>query len=275
MAANDIDSISLPRDVAGDGPALVLVHGSWADRKTWGLVLPRLAESFRTISYDRRGHGESATRPDAGTVHDDVADLVRMIDEVGKGPAHVVASSYGACIALRMAAAYPDHVMRLVCHEPPMLGVLEIDEGGHAIADEVRRKFGEVRQRLERNEYVGGAEYFVEQVAFGSGVWSRMPPPVQETFLSHAPTFLGELRDFDAFGTDLDLLRRLDTPVLLTHGDHSPAFFAPIVERLSVLLPNAQKGLVPGAGHVPHLTHPDAYVSVTRDFLGAGPGDTP
>lgn len=262
-----VDGTTLTYDVVGNGDTLVLVHGSWGERQTWGFVVPGLAESFRVISYDRRGHGESTAPPDAGTVHEDVADLVALIDALGNGRVHIVASSYGACIALRLAAAHPERVARMVCHEPPMLGVLDADAEGRPIADDARRKLGEVRQRLERGEYADGAEYFVERVGLGPGMWSQLPPPVQKMFVREAPTFLGELRDPEAYGADLDSLRRVSTPVLLTYGDQSPAMFAPIVERLAALLPHARWQLLSGVGHVPHMTHPDEYVPVTQDFL--------
>jgi pimeloyl-ACP methyl ester carboxylesterase len=36
---------------------------------------------------------------------------------------------------------------------------------------------------------------------------------------------------------------------------------------LAGTLPNARRHLMPGAGHAPHMTHPDDYVSVVRNFL--------
>jgi pimeloyl-ACP methyl ester carboxylesterase len=267
MEINGADGTPLTYDLSGNGEPLVLIHGSWGERQTWGLVITALAESFRVISYDRRGHGESSASPDIGTVHDDVADVVAVIDELADGRAHLVGNSYGACIALRMAAAHPERLARMVCHEPPMLGVLEADDDGKPIADEERRKLGEVRQRLERGDYADAAEYFVERVAFGPGAWSELPPPLQQMFVKHAPTFLGELRDGDALGADLESLRQLKTPILLTHSPDSPAFFAPIVERLAILLPNARRRLLSDIGHVPHMTHPDEYAPVVLDFL--------
>jgi pimeloyl-ACP methyl ester carboxylesterase len=267
MEVKGADGTPLTYDVSGDGDPLVLIHGSWGERQTWGLVIPALAESFRVISYDRRGHGESSARPDIGTVHDDVADAATVIDALGDGRAHVVGNSYGACIALRLAAAHPERVARMVCHEPPMLGVLEADDDGRPIAAEERRKLGEVRQILERDAYADAAEYFVERVAMGPGMWSQLPPPVQQMFVKHAPTFLGELRDPDALGADLESLRQLEVPVLLTHSPDSPEFFAPIVERLAGLVENARSRQLGAIGHVPQMTHPDAYVPVILDFL--------
>ncbi len=269
MPSATINGTTLAYDTAGDGHPLVLVHGSWVERQMWAFVVPGLAASFRVVSYDRRGHGESEAQPDAGTMHDDVADVAALIEALNIAPAHVVANSYGACIALRLGIERPDLVARMVCHEPPLLGVLEASPEGKGIASEVSGRLGEVRRRLERGDDAGGAEYFVEHVALGPGMWAQLPPEVQDTFVRHAPTFLGELRDPDALDADLDVLRRLAAPVLLTQGDQSPEMFAPIIEVLASTLPNVERHVMPGAGHVPQLTHPDDYIPVVRDYLFA------
>src|SRR4029079_11885048 len=105
--------------------ALSLIVGCWGEGRTWEFTLPGLGERFRVISYDRRGHGESTGPPDEGSVHDDVADAAALIEAVHGGPSYVVANSYGAIIALRLAAERPDLVRRMAIHEPPMLLILE------------------------------------------------------------------------------------------------------------------------------------------------------
>jgi pimeloyl-ACP methyl ester carboxylesterase len=267
MPSETINGTTLAYDTTGAGHPLVLVHGSWNARDTWLLLVPGLSDSFRVVNYDRRGHGESDAPPEAGTVHDDVADVAALIEALDIAPAHVVGNSYGACIALRLGIERPDLVARMVCHEPPMLGVLEGTPDGKHIAQERWNKLDEVRQRLERGDDAGGAQHFVEQVALGPGMWAQLPPEVKDTFARNAPTYLGELRDPDALRVDLDLVKQLAAPVLLTQGDQSPAMFAPIIEVLAGALPDVQRHVIHGAGHVPQMTHPDEYASAIRDFL--------
>lgn len=272
MPVDRINETTLAYDVAGEGPPLLMIHGSWGERGTWGFVVPGLAESFRVVTYDRRGHGESTSDPVAGTVHDDVADAAGLIETLGLAPARVVAGSYGACIALRLATARPDLVERLVCHEPPMLGLLEGAEQTRPIAQEEWRKLGEVRARLERGDHEEGARFFAENVALGPGMWEKLPQPLREMFVRHAPTFLGELSDADALRCDLDALKQLGAPVHLTQGDQSPPIFAPVIDLLANVLPNVRRHTFAGAGHVPHVTHAEEYVRVVREFLSGEAG---
>ena len=66
---------------------------------------------------------------------------------------------------------------------------------------------------------------------------------------------------------DLSALRRFTQPALLTGGDQSAPFFPAVVERLARALPHAARHLFAGAGHVPHLMQPAAYVEVVGGFI--------
>jgi pimeloyl-ACP methyl ester carboxylesterase len=273
-----INGTTLGYDVEGDGDPVVLVHGSWIDRHTWAFVAPALAGSFRVVTYDRRGHGESVPEAEGSTVHDDVADLAALITALDLGPAHVVGNSMGSCIALRLAATHPELVARMVCHEPPLRSLLEADAETRTMAEDQERKLEVVRERLEQGDHVGAAEYFVDDVAFGPGTWAQLPPPIPEVTVHHAPTFLGELVDHNAFRAEPDMLARAAAPVLLTNGEQSPPMFAAILERVMRVVPDARLQVIPGAGHVPHVSHAGQYVPVVRSFLmgeagGAAPGE--
>ncbi len=267
MPVEDINGTPLSYEEMGRGEPLVLVHGSWGEGETWGFVVPGFAESFGVVTYDRRGHGRSSGPPEDGTVHDDVADLVALIEKLGIAPANIVANSYGACIALRLTVERPELVRRTAGHEPPFLPLLADDPEAKAILETSAESIEAVRQLLEAGAHATGAEQFVETVALGPGMWSEIPPPMQEMFVRHAPTFLGELNDPDALMIDLGALGAVSSPVLLSHGNQSPPMFAPIIERLARALPAAHRHTFAGAGHVPQLTHPDAYVAVVKSFI--------
>ncbi|WP_217702795.1 alpha/beta fold hydrolase [Nocardioides guangzhouensis] len=66
---------------------------------------------------------------------------------------------------------------------------------------------------------------------------------------------------------DQSLLAAYDRPALLTSGDQSPPVFAPVERRLAQLLPQARQTTYAGAGHIPHVTHPAAYVAEVIAFI--------
>ena len=58
------------------GAPLVLVHGSWGSRHNWDPVIPGLAEHYRVVAYDRRGHSESERPRGQGSFTEDVASAI-------------------------------------------------------------------------------------------------------------------------------------------------------------------------------------------------------
>lgn len=55
-------------------------------------------------------------------------------------------------------------------------------------------------------------------------------------------------------------------PTLLTRGGESPPMFASVVAKVAGALPRAEVVEFPEAGHVPHVTHPEAYAAAVVDF---------
>lgn len=265
MPAEQLNATTLHYDVAGHGEPLVLVHGAWVDGRTWAGVVPGLARSFQVVTYDLRGHGRSPLEPpDAGTVHDDVADLAALIRRLGIAPAHLAGVSSGACIALRLAARYPELTGKVVAHEPPFTRVLDGDADAEPLVEAFHEKLAEVRRLLEAGDHRAGAQRFWE---IEDRAWSQLPEDDRETWLRHAPAFLGQLRDPDAVTLEVHGLRPIARSVLLSGGSESPPFYAFLLDALAAQLPGIHRHCFVGAGHLPHRTHPDRYVEALAGFL--------
>ena len=128
-----------------------------------------------------------------------------------------------------------------------------------------------VIKRLESGDIAGGARQFVEEVALGAGAWDQLPPQVRETFVTNALTWLDEQQDPNWTNLALSALSGFPSPVLLSEGDRSLPWFPAINRRLSQDLKNSKRHVFAGAGHVPHMTHPQDYVRTVTDFArGAG-----
>jgi 3-oxoadipate enol-lactonase len=96
-----------------DAPVVVLSNSLGATRGMWDPQVPALAERYRVISYDARGHGRSPAPDGPYSIDDLVDDVVALLDELGAERAHVVGLSLGGMTALRLAAREPGRVDRL------------------------------------------------------------------------------------------------------------------------------------------------------------------
>src|SRR5919201_5959640 len=246
----DVNGVRLYYELHGSVEPLVLVHGSWGDARSWRLVVPGLAESFRVVVYDRRGHSRSE-RPDSpGSVDEDGDDLAALLEALDLAPAHVVTSSYGGNIALRLATRRPEIFRSLSCHEPPLWSLLEGDPERQEILQHGARSLDAVGRRIADGDHEGAARQFVEEVAFGLGAWdNELPPEMRAIFVHNAPTFLDELQDPTAVRIDEDALSNLELSVRLTQGSESPPTFPAVIDRLIELIPHASRQTIDGAGH--------------------------
>jgi pimeloyl-ACP methyl ester carboxylesterase len=117
----EVPGARLYYEVQGSGPALMLV-GHPMGASGFASIAPLLAEVYTVVTYDPRGFAQSTIDdPDQDAEPDLLADDVRrVLEAVGKLPAHVFGSSGGAITGLALVARYPGHVDTLIAHEPPL-----------------------------------------------------------------------------------------------------------------------------------------------------------
>jgi pimeloyl-ACP methyl ester carboxylesterase len=98
----------------GSGPVIVLLHGAGLAVTVWAYQFRDLADRYRLVAVDLRGHGESRSGSEGATIAamaDDVAEVLRSLD---LRPALVVGHSMGGMTVLRLARRHPDLISERV-----------------------------------------------------------------------------------------------------------------------------------------------------------------
>ena len=260
-----VNGVRIAYEVTGDSDVpLVVVHGAWGTLRNWDRVVPGLARHFLVTAYDRRGHSNSERPPGQGSYRQDVDDLAALIEHLGLAPAWVMGLSSGAFITLLLAATRPELVRGIILHEPPVWSLL--DERGPAAEalQAMAPTLAQILHRIAARDHAGAAEQFTDEVMLSPGGWAALPEDVREGMITNAPTVPDELNNSEPWSIDEYAIAGYRGPVLLTSGDQSPPFQTAVMRRLAELLPQAQHLVCPGAGHIPHVTHPGEYV---RDVL--------
>ena len=104
-------AIEVSYQIAGQGPALYLVHGIGARKSTWNEVVDGLKDQFTCVSYDLRGHGDSPVPPTPYSLDDLVEDLEALRVKLGHEKIHLAGHSLGGMIGPAYAKAYPQHCL--------------------------------------------------------------------------------------------------------------------------------------------------------------------
>lgn len=266
---NDVD---LAYVAQGRGDAVVFVHGSVNDYRSWRTQLAPFGERSRAVAYSRRYHWPNAQPRDgvAYAAAQHAADLGALIEALGLAPAHVVGSSYGALTALTCAVARPELVRSLVLGEPPLLPWLARLPDGAALLDGfMATAFGPAGQAFARGEAEAGVRTFINGV-IGPGAFDRLPPEARGMMLDNAAAMRAETTTppeqyFPALSTDD--VGRLPMPVLLVQGEASPRLFGLITDGLARCLPQAERATIPAASHGMHAQNPAAYNEAVLAFL--------
>ncbi len=98
---------------AEDAPVVAFSNALGATLEMWDALLPALSGTYRTLRYDTRGHGGSATRDTPIGIADLAGDLAGLLDALGIGRAHLVGLSLGGMTVQSLAGTDPGRPLSL------------------------------------------------------------------------------------------------------------------------------------------------------------------
>lgn len=245
----------------GEGRAILFIHGWLMSGRVWSRQYP-LADSFRLICPDLRGHGETGG---ADFSYDScVADMVALVDSLGLKRLVVVGWSMGAQIALRLSAILPERVAALV-----LVGgtPLFCSEEGY-VHGLPRTEARSMAMRLRRSFNKAAADFFFGM--FSPGEISRDAATLLAKEIGGVlPSTEVALTALDELvGSDLrPLLRRVRQPVLLVHGGDDPICLPGASAYMHAELQDSTLRILPDTGHMPFLTSPAEFNDCLSAFL--------
>src|SRR5690242_13467357 len=103
--------MTLPHDVAGSGPDVLLIHNGVSDRRMWDRQMRTFAGSHRVIRCDLPGFGDAT--PAAGP-YSCAEEVLALLDHLAIGRTAIVGNSLGGRVAVDVCLAAPDRVSALV-----------------------------------------------------------------------------------------------------------------------------------------------------------------
>lgn len=267
------DGVELCVEAHGSGPVVLFSCGFSTTRENFRpQVAPLVAAGFRVVLWDYRGHGASDApeSPDAYSFDQVLDDLGRVLDAHSPGvPAVLAGFSFGGAASLHFTLRRPDRVRAL----------LLLDTGpGFKNPEAQERWFAQVERTAQNVEQKGLAS-FVSSRAAATAIGRRPELPDAQ----RAAAAIAAMRPHGVanFGRRvagpvpacIDELAQIAVPALVLVGAEDEAYLR-AADVMAARLPNAQKVVIPNAGHVTTLEEPAAVNAALLTFLrqlGAGP----
>lgn len=247
-------------------PPMLLLHGATGHAHLWDAFAPALADSYRVIALDQRGHGESEwASPPAYRAEDYIADLTEFIDSLGLREVTLIGHSTGALHATIYAGTYPDRVRRLVFIDIEACPQLKWREYLRQGGQRPHREFSSLREVVER------------EFSFPTAPSRHASPELLERMAAYGTRRLpnGRLtyrydRSTIALWDDYDVrpyLPKIPCRVLFVRGAASPVLSRETAQEISRAFPGGALVEVESAGHMVMLDNLPGLAKAVHAFL--------
>lgn len=254
------DGTRLYREVCGQGPAIVFVHGLGGNHAVWFQQVAHFARDHTVITLSQRGFAPSDGDRSRYDVDRLVRDLEQVMDEAGASKAVVVGQSMGGWTALGLALSAPERVEALV------------------LAD----TFGGVS-----DDAIDG--YLAKMTAAAAKLGSAPPPlgvhpALSPAFSAARPDLAYLYQTLATFGSPRpDVIAgqlatsrapaakvaALDVPTLFLVGEEDRLFPPALIDRAASRIRGAAVVRIDGAGHSPYFEQPAEWNAALERFLAS------
>ena len=258
LRSAEVDGCSIAYREAGQGAALVFLHGFLSDSRCWRSQLSGLSDGFRVVAWDAPGAGSSSDPPDTFTTISYARCLAGFLDTIGIARAHVVGLSWGGILAQEFYRLYPERLRCLI------------------LADTYAGWKGSLPEAVWRErlascllDAAGPPDALVAKLLPGmfTDAASRAVRDELSAIVSEFHPIGFRLMSMSSAEMDTrDLLPTIDVPTLLLWGDDDRRSPAHIAEQLHAAIPRSELAIIPNAGHVSNMEQPGAFNALVRRF---------
>ncbi|MFZ5857255.1 MAG: alpha/beta fold hydrolase [Chloroflexota bacterium] len=251
------NGINLYYEIHGEGQPLLFIHGLGSSARDWELQVEKFAKSYKVITFDLRGHGQSDKPAGPYTMSMFAADTVGLLKALGVDSPHVVGLSLGGGVAFQMAvdASLPLKSLVIVNSTPELLVRTFKDRlmvwQRIAIVNLLgMKKMGEVlsKRLFVKPEQEGIRKVFVER-------WAE----------NDQRAYLNSMRALVGWSVSARIGSiRFPTLVIAADQDYSPLS---VKEAYTAQIPGARLEVISDSRHATPVENPQEFNRVLQNFL--------
>ena len=252
---NGVD-IAYRFDGPQDGRVLLVANSLMANGSMWDWNVPALADRYRVLRYDKRGHGKSGVAPGPYSIAQLADDAVGLLDVLKIEKVHFMGLSIGGMIGQQLGARYPERILSLsLCN---------------TASEMPPRSLWEDRFQTARSQ---GLASLVDGTI---GRWFTAP------FVERAPHDIEKVRQM-ILATNVEgyigcgsavrdmaqstMLLKIKAPTLVLSGRHDPACTVDQGIVLNRLIDGSQIVIIEDAAHLSNIEQPARFNQAVREFI--------
>lgn len=250
------DGTTIAVSVGGQGPPIVLVHGTTGSDFSWARVRPHLEHRHSVVAVQRRGRGRSGDGL-AYSFSREAEDVAAVVDALG-APVALVGHSFGADCSLE-ATLLTTNVSRLILYEPAF--GWPVDE---SILGRVDAHVAAGELELATETYLRDAVQLSDreiELLRSSPTWNER--------VRAAHTLAREDRAGAAYRLIPGRFADMMVPTLLLLGSESPPGFRERIEAVDAAFSDSTIRILDGQGHAANITAPDLLATEILAFTEA------
>jgi pimeloyl-ACP methyl ester carboxylesterase len=263
-----VNGTKLYYEISGKGEPLILIHGSFGDRRFWSNQFNALAKKFKVICYDVRGFGKSAL-PDSNEAYTDAADLNALMEFLKIEKAHICGLSLGSIIAIDLALTYPQRCISLIPVGPRVTGDAT-DQYRSANGDSIR----EIIATTTTIAKTQGPKAATDFLWKGNHAMGRtvIDPGTLSTLLTMGYEYswwryLHTSKRSFAEPLGIKRLSEIKIPTLVVTAEYDLELCKEIAAIMIKQMPNAKLVSIKAAGHLMNMDQPEEFNEVVTNFI--------
>lgn len=237
-----LKNVELYYEEYGDGSPLLLLHGFGGCTQNWHPFAKKLAEHYKLIVVDLRGHGYSSNPENKFTHREAANDVFQLLEKLGINQFSAIGMSTGGMTLLHMATSQPNRINSMVLisattHFPDQARNIMRRASFDTLPQEVKEMYQECAKRGD------------EQI---------------RQLITQFNSFGENQEDMNFTEQNLSTIK---TPTLVVHGDRDNFFPVEIAMSIYRSIPNSALWIIPNGDHVPIYNSLVPFTSTALDFL--------
>jgi pimeloyl-ACP methyl ester carboxylesterase len=255
-------------EVAGTGPAVLLIHAGVADSSMWDDQFDLFSNNYRVIRYDTRGYGKSISQTTQFSNRQDILDLFKYL---GIDKAVIIGISRGGQIAIDFTVEHPEHVSALVAVAAGISGYEYNGEGDEQSQHEMEL-FNHMEALWEKKAFDELTELEVHTWADGPSQPEGRAPKGIRDYLRKIIREGFDRQDGEATPIPLqppafDRLSNINSPTLILVGEYDSCSTLAAADELECHIPLSRKIGFPKTAHMIPMEQPEQFNDAVLTFL--------